>query len=100
MTDVSEIRAQLDRIEAKIDQLARAVGVQPDPEAVRLAAGAPLWGNGLDWRVGLLWEADLITLEEVAGAGREDVAAISGIGQLTLEQLDAVLGEHGLEWKS
>ncbi len=41
----------------------------------------------------------LLNLEEIANAGRDVVAAIPGIGKVSMAKLDKAIGEEdGLEW--
>jgi hypothetical protein len=51
------------------------------------------------WRVGNKpHRGGLYTLEEVAVAGREEIARIRGIGPKAMSALDAALDHHGLKW--
>jgi hypothetical protein len=45
-----------------------------------------------------LMEADLYTLEEVAANPRAEVAAIKGVGQVTMRQLDDAMSARGLSF--
>ena len=45
-----------------------------------------------------LIEADLYTLEEVAARPRAEVAAVRGVGPVTLGRLEAAMSESGLSW--
>ena len=45
-----------------------------------------------------LEDADLLTLEEVAEAGRENVSAIKGVGRRTLDCIEAAMTERDLAW--
>jgi hypothetical protein len=45
-----------------------------------------------------LEDADLLTLEEVAAEGQENVSAIKGVGRRTLDRIEAAMTERGLAW--
>ena len=42
--------------------------------------------------------AEIITLEDVVQHTRDEVAAVRGVGPLTMEKLDAAIADRGLAW--
>jgi hypothetical protein len=43
---------------------------------------------------------DVITLEDLPRCSREQIAAIEGVGEMTMRQLDDALAERGLAWSN
>lgn len=61
----------------------------------------PIFGHcGEGTTYARLVEADVLTLEEAARRGRREVAALSGVGRITLAHLDTAMAERGLDWEA
>lgn len=43
-------------------------------------------------------DADLYTLEEVAAKPRKEIAAMEGVGRITMRHIEDAMSERGLEW--
>lgn len=66
----------------------------------RLETGWPLYRIGVASKVwcALQSDHDLITLEELACMGRDEVASIPGVGPRSLEKFDVAIADRGLTW--
>jgi hypothetical protein len=63
----------------------------------RIVGGTHLyWLDEQFW--GGLAKADVLTLEEVASRPRNEIAAIRGVGPVTMAKLDAALAVEGLSY--
>lgn len=63
----------------------------------RFESGTPVY-KVAGARFDMLLEADLYTLEEVAGKPRAEVAAVPGVGPVTLSRLEAAMAKSNLSW--
>ena len=84
----------------KSDQALGEVRRWLDADARRFERGTPVFDvtPGHTTAYGRLIDADLYTLEEVAAKQRKEVAAIEGVGRVTMRWLEGAMDERGLTW--
>lgn len=84
------------------DDFASRVSWHCDPENRRWRSERALYKVGLSEQnmrpLTALADAGIETLDDAARLRRDAVAAIPGVGDGTLERLDAALAEHGMTW--
>jgi DNA-directed RNA polymerase alpha subunit len=44
------------------------------------------------------WDADLLTLEDISDRSREEIAALPGVGRVSLSRIEDALAERGLSF--
>lgn len=64
----------------------------------RISRGTPVYKVGIDRASWRLWDRDLLTVEEVAERSRSEIAAIPGVGRVSMRKLEAALAERGLDF--
>lgn len=64
-----------------------------DDDMRRLERGTPVYEVAAYAR---LMDADLLTLEEIAAKPRAEVAAVPGVGRVTMRHLESAMAERGL----
>lgn len=96
--DVDELRSMVENLVAVIYQKKlSAAELKEAAEWRRIDGGTHLfWLNDQFW--GGLNKAGILTLEEVAKKPREEIAAIKGVGPVTMAKLDAALAVEGLSY--
>lgn len=111
--DVRDLRREIDETKMLVGGILQViVGVEKtaafeqrvywaarDRERERQGSGTPLYTVGLPLTEGRhLYAEDLETLEDIAAKSREDIAAMKGVGPVTMRKLENAMDDHGLTW--
>lgn len=81
------------------DRFAASVERFCDPVNRRLKEGTPFYTVSIPTMSHYtFWDADLLTLEEIAERPRNEIAALPGVGRVSLARIEEALAERGMSF--